>query len=191
MCEARNTSMRTVPFSLVHDVYVFYLCMPSRADNCTVDSYTDKCIGVDIDIFVDMHSHKQHTNAHAIIHVCICIYIYMSILYTCIGVHTCAEGRAVMQACMQHNALCRHRVGCPLSKWRIYALVRHVASRAYCSWMKSSIPVARPASQLNCCHIGKRAACLKPGRVVGMALAAALLIFCHLGECAAQAHRVY
>ena len=187
MCEARNTSMRTVPFSLVHDVYVFYLCMPSRAGNCTVDSYTDKCIGVDIDILVDMHSHKQHTNAHAIIHICICIYIYMSILYTCTG---CAEGRAVMQACIQHNALCRHRLGCPLSRWRIYG-ARHVACRAYCSWMNSHIPVARPASELNCCHIGKRAACLKRGRVVAMALAAALLIFCHLGECAAQAHRAY
>ena len=124
MCEARNTSMRTVPFSLIHDVYVFYLCLPSRADNCTVDSYTDKCIGIDIDIFVDMHSHKQHTNELAIIHVCTCTYSYMFILYTCIGVHMCAEGRAVMQACIQHNALCRHRLGCPLSKWRIYALVQ-------------------------------------------------------------------
>ena len=85
--------------------------MPSRADNCTVDSYTDKCIGIDIDIFVDMHSHKQQTHAHALIHVCICIYIYMFIFYTCIGVHMCAKGRTVMQACIQHNALCRHRLG--------------------------------------------------------------------------------
>ena len=54
--------------------------------------------------------------------------------------------------------------------------------------MNSSFPVARPASQLNCCHIGKRAARSKPGRVVAMALAAALLIFCHLGQTAAQAH---
>ena len=169
--------------------------MPSRADNSTVHSYTDKCIGIDIDIFVDMHSHKQHTNAardHTRLHLHIQLHVHIIHMHR--STHVC---RGTCRHAGMHPAQCSLQASSRLSAQQMENLcfgpnwARHVACRAYCSWMNSRISVARPASQLNCCHLGKRAACLKPGRVVATALAAALLIFCHLGECAAQAYRAY
>ena len=106
----------------------------------------------------------------------------------------CAEGRAVMQACIQHNALCRHRLGCPPANgesmlWSKLGPTCRVPRLLFMDEQQHSCITAREPVEL----LPYRQTCsmleARQGGRYGTCCGS--LVFCHLGECAAQAHRAY